>query len=36
MNVKLPYKSLVSNKSYVLYQYNHFNKLPRVEGVNSN
>lgn len=31
-NVKLPYKSLVSNKSYELYQYNHFNKLPRVEG----
>ena len=29
-NVKLPYKSLVSNKSYELYQYNHFNKLPRV------
>lgn len=31
-NVKLPYKSLVANKSYELYQYNHFNKLPRVEG----
>lgn len=32
-NVKLPYKSLVANKSYELYQYNHFNKLPREEGV---
>ena len=32
-NVKLPYKSLVSNSSYELYQYNHFNKLPRTEGV---
>jgi diadenosine tetraphosphate (Ap4A) HIT family hydrolase len=31
-NVKLPYKSLVSNSSYELYQYNHFNKLPRAEG----
>ena len=31
-NVKLPYKSLVCNKSYELYQYNHFNKLPRMEG----
>ena len=31
-NVKLPYKSLVSNNSYELYQYNHFNKLPRAEG----
>ena len=31
-NVKLPYKSLVANKSYELYQYNHFNKLPRKEG----
>ncbi len=31
-NVKLPYKSLVANASYELYQYNHFNKLPRVEG----
>ena len=31
-NVKLPYKSLVSNSSYELYQYNHFNKLPRTEG----
>lgn len=31
-NVKLPYKSLVANKSYELYQYNHFNKLPCVEG----
>ena len=33
-NVKLPYKSLVANASYELYQYNHFNKLPRVEGEN--
>ena len=32
-NVKLPYKSLVANKSYELYQYNHFNKLPRKDGV---
>ena len=31
-NVKLPYKSLIANASYELYQYNHFNKLPRVEG----
>lgn len=31
-NVKLPYKSLVSNSSYELYQYNHFNKLPRTAG----
>ena len=31
-NVKLPYKSLVANKSYELYQYQHFNKLPRKEG----
>ena len=31
-DVKLPYKSLVSNSSYELYQYNHFNKLPRTEG----
>ena len=31
-NVKLPYKSLVANKNYELYQYNHFNKLPRKEG----
>jgi diadenosine tetraphosphate (Ap4A) HIT family hydrolase len=30
--VKLPYKSLVANKSYELYQYQHFNKLPRKEG----
>ena len=30
--VKLPYKSLVCNSSYELYQYNHFNKLPRTEG----
>jgi diadenosine tetraphosphate (Ap4A) HIT family hydrolase len=31
-NVKLPFQSLVSNSSYELYQYNHFNKLPRTEG----
>ena len=31
-NVKLPYKSLVANKNYELYQYNHFNKLPHKEG----
>ena len=31
-NVRLPYKSLIVNKSYELYQYNHFNKLPRKEG----
>ena len=31
-NVTLPYKSLVANSSYELYQYNHFNKLPRAEG----
>lgn len=31
-NVRLPFKSLVANKSYELYQYNHFNKLPRAEG----
>lgn len=30
--VKLPYQSLVNNSSYELYQYNHFNKLPRTEG----
>jgi diadenosine tetraphosphate (Ap4A) HIT family hydrolase len=29
---RLPYKSLVSNKGYKLYQYQHFNKLPRKEG----
>lgn len=26
-NVKLPFKSLICNKSYEIYQYNHFNKL---------
>lgn len=31
-NVCLPFASLVHNKSYELYQYNHFNKLPRKEG----
>ncbi len=31
-NVKLPFTSLVCNKTYELYQYNHFNKLPRKEG----
>lgn len=29
-NVVLPFQSLVSNSSYELYQYNHFNKLPRI------
>lgn len=31
-NVKLPFQSLTHNSSYELYQYNHFNKLPRKEG----
>lgn len=31
-NVRLPFESLVANKSYELYKYNHFNKLPRKEG----
>ena len=31
-NVKLPYKSLVCNNSFELYQYNHFNKLPRKDS----
>ena len=31
-NVKLPFQSLIRNSSYELYQYNHFNKLPRKEG----
>ena len=32
-NVKLPYKSLVVNKSYELYQYNLYNELPhKKEG----
>ena len=31
-NVKLPYKSVVANKSFEIYQYNHFNKLERMEG----
>ena len=31
-NVELPFQSLVRNSSYELYQYNHFNKLPRKEG----
>lgn len=30
-NVRLPFLSLVCNSSYELYQYNHFNKLPRTE-----
>ena len=29
-NVRLPFKSLECNSSYELYQYNHFNKLPRT------
>lgn len=32
-NVRLPFVSLECNSSYELYQYNHFNKLPRKEGV---
>lgn len=31
-NVRLPYKSLVSNSGFELYQYNHYNHLPRKEG----
>lgn len=31
-HVRLPFLSLVCNNSYELYQYNHFNKLPRKEG----
>lgn len=31
-NVKLPYESLVVNKSYEIYQYSHFNKRLRTEG----
>lgn len=31
-NVRLPFLSLECNSSYELYQYNHFNKLPRKEG----
>ena len=31
-NVKLPFQSLVRNSSFELYRYNHFNKIPRVEG----
>ena len=31
-NVRLPFVSLECNPSYELYQYNHFNKLPRKEG----
>lgn len=31
-NVRLPFQSLICNGSYELYQYNHFNKLPRKEG----
>lgn len=30
-NVVLPYKSLVHNQSYELYEYVHYNKLPRSE-----
>jgi diadenosine tetraphosphate (Ap4A) HIT family hydrolase len=32
-NVKLPYETLVSNSSFELYRYTHFNKLPRTSGV---
>ena len=31
-NVRLPFPSLECNASYELYQYHHFNKLPRQEG----
>lgn len=31
-NVRLPFQSLICNGSYELYQYHHFNKLPRKEG----
>ena len=31
-NVRLPFQSLERNASYELYQYQHFNKLPRKEG----
>ena len=31
-NVRLPFQSLERNSSYELYQYQHFNKLPRKEG----
>lgn len=31
-NVRLPFLSIDCNSSYELYQYNHFNKLPRQEG----
>ena len=31
-NVRLPFQSLDRNSSYELYQYQHFNKLPRKEG----
>ena len=32
-NVKLPFKSLIHNNSYELYQYNHFNKLPYINEI---
>lgn len=31
-NVRLPFLSLERNASYELYEYHHFNKLPRKEG----
>ncbi|MCC8176877.1 MAG: methyltransferase domain-containing protein [Bacteroidales bacterium] len=31
-NVILPFPSLAKNKSFELYQYNHFNQLPREEN----
>lgn len=34
-NVWLPFEGLERNSSYELYQYQHFNKLPRKEGENS-
>lgn len=32
-NVILPFTSISKTNSYELYQYNHFNRLPREEGV---
>lgn len=32
-NVILPYKSISCNSGFEIYQYQHFNRLPRTEGV---
>ncbi len=32
-NVRLPFKSLEKNSSYELYEYQHYNRLPRKEDV---